>query len=76
MSKLYKKFKVFMKITKEREWLEDMALKGYMLENIKLGMLYYFRKDTHYSFINILTLPLTNKYLELVRAANTILSII
>ena len=46
MSKLYKKFKVFMKITKEREWLEDMALKGYMLEDIKLGMLYYFRKDT------------------------------
>ena len=46
MSKLHKKFKFFIKINKERDWLEEMALKGYMLEDIKMGMFYTFRQDT------------------------------
>lgn len=41
-----KKFKFFLTFHKEREWLEEMALHGYMLEDVKFGMYYYFRKDT------------------------------
>ncbi len=41
-----KKFKFFLTFHKEREWLEEMALQGYMLEDVKFGMYYYFRKDT------------------------------
>ena len=40
-----KKFKFFLTFHKEREWLENMALQGYMLEDVKLGMFYCFRKD-------------------------------
>lgn len=45
MAQRYKKLKIFTRINKERDWLEEMALKGYMLEDIKLGMFYYFRKE-------------------------------
>lgn len=45
MSKLYKKFKLFFLFSKERQWLEDMALKGYILENISGGVYYHFRKE-------------------------------
>lgn len=37
-----KKIKLFMSILKERDWLEEMAEKGYILKNIKLGSIYYF----------------------------------
>lgn len=45
MAQRYKKFKIFKSINKERDWLEEMALKGYMLEDMKMGMFYYFRKE-------------------------------
>lgn len=45
MSDYYKKFKLFLYLSKEREWLEEMALQGYILEDIKMGIFYYFRKD-------------------------------
>lgn len=45
MSDYYKKFKLFPYLSKEREWLEEMALQGYILEDIKMGIFYYFRKD-------------------------------
>lgn len=41
-----KKLKFFLTFHKEREWLEEMALQGYMLEDVKFGTYYYFRKDT------------------------------
>ena len=46
MKARYKKFKIFLTFHQEREWLEDMALQGYMLEDVKFGMFFYFRKDT------------------------------
>lgn len=46
MGKQYKKIRFYLRYHKEREWLEEMALQGYMLEDVKFGMLYSFRKDT------------------------------
>ncbi len=46
MEKRYKKFKFYLTFHQEREWLEEMALQGYMLEDVKFGMYYSFRKDT------------------------------
>lgn len=40
-----KKFKFFLTFHKEREWLEKMALQGYMLEDVKFGVYYSFRKE-------------------------------
>lgn len=45
MSDLYKKFKFFLYISKEQKWLEEMALQGYILEDVKMGVFFYFRKD-------------------------------
>lgn len=39
-----KKWKFFMSLYKERDWLEDMARQGWLLEDITLGMLYHFKK--------------------------------
>ena len=46
MSDLYKKFKFFLYVSKEQKWLEEMALQGYILEDVKMGVCFYFRKDT------------------------------
>lgn len=46
MEKRYKKLKFFLRFPREREWLEEMALQGYMLEDVKFGTYYSFRKDT------------------------------
>lgn len=46
MSDLCKKFKFFLYISKEQKWLEEMALQGYILEDVKMGVFFYFRKDT------------------------------
>ncbi|MCI8408730.1 MAG: DUF2812 domain-containing protein [Lachnospiraceae bacterium] len=45
MSDLYKKFKCFLYVSEEQKWLEEMALQGYILEDIKMGVLFYFKKD-------------------------------
>lgn len=45
MNEIMKKFKVFWTFGKEREWLEHMALEGWMLKDIKAGCLYYFQKN-------------------------------
>lgn len=45
MKSRIKKIKFFLTFHKEREWLEKMALQGYMLEDVKFGMFYYFRKE-------------------------------
>lgn len=45
MNSKIKKIKCFLTFHKEREWLEKMALQGYMLEDVKFGVYYYFRKD-------------------------------
>lgn len=37
-----KKLKFFLSVLKERDWLEDMARQGYLLNDIKLGILYKF----------------------------------
>lgn len=40
-----KRLKFFFTFRREREWLEEMALHGYMLEDVKFGLYYSFRKD-------------------------------
>ncbi|MDE6312188.1 MAG: DUF2812 domain-containing protein [Lachnospiraceae bacterium] len=45
MDKIRKRYKFFTTFGKEREWLENMALKGWMFQDIKLGCVYYFRQD-------------------------------
>ncbi|MDL2301362.1 DUF2812 domain-containing protein [Lachnospiraceae bacterium OttesenSCG-928-D06] len=40
----YKKVKYFVSWHKEREWLEQMALQGFFLEDIKNSLFYTFRK--------------------------------
>lgn len=39
-----RKFKIFMSFYKERDWLEEMARKGYVLENITFGVFYQFKE--------------------------------
>lgn len=39
-----KKFKFFLSLAKERDWLEEMATQGYLLTNITMGMLYTFKE--------------------------------
>ena len=39
-----KKFKVFLSLFKERDWLEEMATKGWLLKDMTLGMIYHFEK--------------------------------
>lgn len=39
-----KKFKWFMSLSKERDWLEGMARQGWLLTNITLGVLYTFKE--------------------------------
>ena len=39
-----KKFKFFISLFKERDWLEEMATKGWLLKNMTLGMIYHFEK--------------------------------
>lgn len=39
-----RKYRVFLSFQKERKWLEELALQGWFLENISLGMFYSFRK--------------------------------
>jgi hypothetical protein len=38
------KWKTFFSILKERDWLEEMAEKGWLLEKIDIGMRYHFKK--------------------------------
>lgn len=38
------KWKMFFSILKERDWLEEMAEKGWLLEKIDIGMRYHFKK--------------------------------
>jgi hypothetical protein len=38
------KWKAFFSILKERDWLEEMALKGWLLEKIDVGVRYHFKK--------------------------------
>lgn len=45
MSNLYKKFKSFLYVSKEQKWLEEMALQGYILEDVKMGIIFSFKKD-------------------------------
>lgn len=37
-----KKWKFYMSLLKERDWLEDMARQGWILKDLTLGMLYHF----------------------------------
>lgn len=39
-----KKWKFFMSLLKERDWLEDMARQGWLLKDMTLGMLYHFEE--------------------------------
>lgn len=39
-----KKIKFFMSLLKERDWLEEMATKGWLLTDITWGMIYHFKK--------------------------------
>lgn len=39
-----KKWKFFMSLLKERDWLEEMAAKGWLLKDMTLGMLYHFEE--------------------------------
>lgn len=39
-----KKTKFFLSVLKERDWLEEMAAKGYILKNITMGMCYDFEE--------------------------------
>lgn len=39
-----KKWKFFMSINKERDWLEEMAQHGWLLNDITFGMLYHFKE--------------------------------
>ena len=39
-----KKFKLFLSLFKERDWLEEMATKGWLLKDMTLGMIYHFEK--------------------------------
>ena len=39
-----KKVKYFTSFLKERDWLEEMATQGWLLTDIKLGMIYYFKE--------------------------------
>lgn len=39
-----KKFKLFMSLAKERDWLEEMARQGWLLTNITLGVFYTFKE--------------------------------
>lgn len=39
-----KRCKAFLSFQKERKWLEEMALQGWFLENISMGMIYTFRR--------------------------------
>ena len=39
-----KKWKFFLSVLKERDWLEDMARQGYILTDINLGMRYHFKE--------------------------------
>ncbi|MBQ9990936.1 MAG: DUF2812 domain-containing protein [Lachnospiraceae bacterium] len=41
-----RKIRVFMSFMKERDWLEQMAARGWLLRNITLGMLYRFEPTT------------------------------
>lgn len=45
MSELKKITKCYLSFRKELDWLEEMALKGYMLKDIKFGIRYYFQKE-------------------------------
>ncbi len=38
-----KKFKIFMSLAKERDWLEEMARQGFLLTNITMGVIYTFQ---------------------------------
>ena len=44
MNKFMKKMKFFWSFYKERDWLEEMARQGWLLNNITLGMIYHFEK--------------------------------
>lgn len=39
-----KKLKFFMSLLKERDWLEEMATKGWLLKDMTLGVLYHFEE--------------------------------
>lgn len=39
-----KKWKFFLSLLKERDWLEEMAAQGWVLTDITFGMLYHFKK--------------------------------
>lgn len=39
-----KKFKFFMSLLKERDWLEEMATRGWLLKDMTLGVLYHFEE--------------------------------
>lgn len=39
-----KKFKFFVSLVKERDWLEEMARQGWLFTNITWGVLYHFKK--------------------------------
>ena len=39
-----KKFRFFLSLAKERDWLEEMATQGWLLTNITLGVIYTFKE--------------------------------
>ncbi len=39
-----KKWRFFLSFLKERDWLEEMASKGWLLTNMNMGMRYHFKK--------------------------------
>ena len=39
-----KKVKYYTSFLKERDWLEEMATQGWLLTDIKLGIIYYFKE--------------------------------
>lgn len=41
-----KKVKFFISFLRERDWLEEMATQGWLLTDIKLGAIYYFKEIT------------------------------
>lgn len=41
-----RKVKFFVSFYKERDWLEEMATQGWLLTNIKLGFIFYFKEIT------------------------------
>lgn len=43
MEKKIKKCKIIFSLMKEKVWLEEMAQKGYLFENIEMGIIYTFR---------------------------------